>query len=459
MAWARVTPAPAQRVPGAQARLLPLGMLLLLLPAVVLLAGDRGSVVSYRGELSEVAADAKRAGKMARYHLQDVSAAGRAALLHSVRTQLAEEVPITPGAAQTSEKVQLSMFMESRCPGCRHWSTTVLKEVLESPGMADIVDFHAVAWGWGTVLEAPTAAQMARNDTSGNKVNTTGSLLSLLQSLGSPDAKAGPPFRFKCQHGWTECQGNALEACLQDVAPETSKFFPMFDCIESRTCAEGMKVPECMGTAVEVAHGCFEEHGQGVDGHAVLECFNGKRAQELMLINDMKTIAAKPQWVPWFTIENEQLVSQELIDKNDTLAFKSQLLMPKKICDLYAAKSGKPPPAVCSTFPATLDEIDSSPLSAEAMQKKYPPTNFTKLIAEQAERKQLAAQQQQQRLAWEMQAARNQVMRRQEEQEIMDEQRDRMEQKRREMRAEQLQGKTHESSSIGSWVSSIWKQI
>ena len=44
-------------------------------------------------------------------------------------------------------------------------------------------------------------------------------------------------------------------------------------------------------------------------------------------------------------------------------------------------------------------------------------------------------------------------------QEIMDEQRDRMEQKRREMRAEQLQGKTHESSSIGSWVSSIWKQI
>ena len=467
--WSRVRPA-VSAVQREKARWLPLGLLLLLVPAVVLLAGDnRGGAPAVPGELLAAAgahaAAVKRKGSMARYHLQDVSAAGRAALLHSARTQLAEEVPVPPPGErpETNEKVHVSMYMESRCPGCRHWSTTVLKEVFEAPGMADIVDFHAVAWGWGQVVEAPTAAQMARNETAGNRVNTTVSLLSLLQSLGSADTSETAPFRFSCQHGWSECQGNALEACLQDVAPETARFFPVFDCIESRTCAEGMKVPSCVGTPTEVAQTCFEEHGHNVDGHAVLACFNGPRAQELMLINDMKTLAAKPQWVPWFTIDNEPLVAQALIDKNDTLAFKSQMLLPKKICDLYAAKSGKAPPAVCATFPATIDEIDSSRLSADALQKKYPPSNFTSLIAELAERKQLAQQQQQQRLAWEMQAARNQAFRQQEEQEIMQEQRHALEQKRREVRAEQeaehRQAKTHHTSSVGSWISSIFSKI
>ena len=174
-----VTPVSAAQ--REKARWLPLGLLLLLVPAVVLLAGDnRGGAPAAPGELLAAAgaraAAVERRGSMARYHLQDVSADGRAALLHSARTQLAEEVPVVPPPGErpeTNEKVHVSMYMESRCPGCRHWSTTVLKEVLAAPGMADIVDFHAIAWGWGAVVEAPTAAQMARNETAGNKVNTT----------------------------------------------------------------------------------------------------------------------------------------------------------------------------------------------------------------------------------------------------------------------------------------------
>ncbi len=65
---ARLTPAPPQRAPGAQARWLSLGMLLLLVPAVVLLAGDHGSVVSHSGMLS-VGTDAKRADNMAPFFI------------------------------------------------------------------------------------------------------------------------------------------------------------------------------------------------------------------------------------------------------------------------------------------------------------------------------------------------------------------------------------------------------
>ena len=66
-------------------------------------------------------------------------------------------------------------------------------------------------------------------------------------------------------------------------------------------------------------------------------------------------------------------------------------------------------------------------------------------------------------MAQEMQAARNQAFRQQEEQEIMQEQRHALEQKRREVRAEQeaehRQAKTHHTSSVGSWISSIFSKI
>ena len=73
------------------------------------------------------------------------------------------------------------------------------------------------------------------------RINTTSALLSLLQKLGASYAgSAGgnpQPFTFSCQHGWGECMGNALEACIQDVQPDYTKFLPVFDCIESRSCA------------------------------------------------------------------------------------------------------------------------------------------------------------------------------------------------------------------------------
>ena len=92
--------------------------------------------------------------------VQELSAQSKAALRNNVKTQfawqLAEKPPEPKPAVYGSgsnDKVKLTMFMESKCPGCRHFSTTTLKELLETPGMTDIVDFHAVTWGWaGTVV-------------------------------------------------------------------------------------------------------------------------------------------------------------------------------------------------------------------------------------------------------------------------------------------------------------------
>lgn len=319
--------------------------------------------------------------------------------------------------------------------------------------MTDIVDFHAVTWGWAEVNEAPTPSQLARNITTGNIVNMTEPLLSLLQKLGSPSGDV-PPFQFMCQHGFAECQGNALEACLQDVEPDTAKFFPVLDCIESRTCAEGMKPPACVGTPPEVAGACFKSYGPEVNAAKVLECYNSRRAQQLLVINDMETLDAQPQWVPWFTLDGKALVTKEQIDQNSTLAFKSQSLMGSKICQLYVEKTGRTPPAACATFPKTLAEL---PSEAE-LDKKFPPTNFTDLIAEMAEQKELAVKREQQGLAWQMQAARNAMMARQERaMEVHEEQQARVQQMRA---ADAARGAGPSAGQggggDGSWLAGSW---
>ena len=408
----------------------------------------------------------------ARGLVQAVNAEGMRTVLHNVKaarttqlkylhvgTKLAEQA----AAAEDSEKVKVTMFMESRCPGCRHFSLTTLKELLQTPGMDKIVDFHAVSWGWARVLTPPTPEQIQKNDTHGNIVNETLPLLSLLRAVSDPfNKEKTPPFSFTCQHGFSECQGNAIEACLQDVAPAYPTFFPVLDCIEARTCAEGMKPPACVGSPPEVAGGCFDEFGEG--GHAmaeaVMQCYNGPRAQELLLMNDLETAAADPQWVPWFTLDGRPIVSKEDIESNSTLAFRSQQLMGAKICDLYVKKTGKTPPAACTTFPQTVDEL---PSQAE-LDKKFPETNFTSLIAHIRQEKQEMRQRAQQNLAWQMQAARNYAMRQQEQQMQAHEEREEQQQRMREQSYAELGGKRlvhkkavgwKETASGHSWWSLI----
>lgn len=311
--WSRVTPA-GKHTKGGRRLIMWVSAVLLVLAVIMLMQSrPEASHASMEAKLANFDAAASRRPHVVKAAadtgmIQHISAKSKMALMHNVKvaTMLKkknqQDYPVNEPLS--SDKIELRMFMESKCPGCRHFSTTYLKELMGTPGFTDIVSFQAVPWGWGTVVEAPTAAQIKNNETKGNKVNSTVALLSLLQGLGSLEQQT-PPFSMACQHGWEECQGNAMEACVQDVEPDTTKFFPVFDCIESRSCAEGMKPPMCVGPPVKVAGGCFEEFGAKLHLNvpAIIQCYNSPRAQELMLINDMQTLEAKPQWVPWFTGE------------------------------------------------------------------------------------------------------------------------------------------------------------
>ena len=276
---------------------------------------------------------------------------------------------------------------QSKCPACRKFSTTYVKQILESPGVGDVVDFQYVSWGWGVIEEAPSEHQLELNpkaDFSDNVLNHTSQLTPVLHELQHPAKAAGPgevpplapELLFQCQHGFEECEGNAWEACLQDIAPRHQEFFPVFDCVEARSCPEGVRPPECVGTPAAVMQGCLEEHGRHINSPELLKCFHGKRMRELLVMNDIATLKAEPQWVPWFTVDGVNLV-QDPDNENTTASFREQFLLGKKICDAYVAKTGKEAPPACATFPQNDEEVGVDPWA------RFPKFNFTTFIAEQ----------------------------------------------------------------------------
>ncbi|EKX48049.1 hypothetical protein GUITHDRAFT_106130 [Guillardia theta CCMP2712] len=55
-------------------------------------------------------------------------------------------------SVREDEKVKVRLYMESQCPACKKYSTTYIKQLLETPGVKDIVDFKFVPWGNGKIL-------------------------------------------------------------------------------------------------------------------------------------------------------------------------------------------------------------------------------------------------------------------------------------------------------------------
>jgi hypothetical protein len=194
---------------------------------------------------------------------------------------------MSTGPDVNKDKVLVKLYMESQCPACRKFSTTYLKDIVEAPGMSDIMDLEYVPFGYGKVLRGEGGKD--------NWLNHTSQLLPLLQQMTEP-WKPKPEFKIMCQHGVDECYGNALESCLQDVQPDMKINFPVFDCIEHRGCAEGMKPPDCVASPSDVGKMCVMEKGQGkIDVPQLLQCIRGSRAQELMVMNDVATLNANIQ--------------------------------------------------------------------------------------------------------------------------------------------------------------------
>ncbi|XP_028284441.1 gamma-interferon-inducible lysosomal thiol reductase [Parambassis ranga] len=182
---------------------------------------------------------------------------------------------------QTADPIQVGLYYESLCPGCRMFLTEMLFPTWLMLG--DIMSVTLVPYG---------------------------------NAQEKPD---GSKYIFECQHGAQECLGNTIETCLLNM---TNMAFPIIFCMESSS--------DVIGSAKT----CASLYSPELDWGKVMKCVNGDAGNQLMHQNALETAALKPphQYVPWITINGEH--TEDLQDK-------AMASLYNLVCSMY--KGTKPP--------------------------------------------------------------------------------------------------------------------
>jgi interferon gamma-inducible protein 30 len=196
---------------------------------------------------------------------------------------------ISPSTAQKADPVDITLYYESLCPGCRYFINHQYYRAFKSIG--NIMNVGLVPYG--------------------NAEEKT---------------KAGK-WVFSCQHGKEECIGNLIETCAIHFYPNTSNFFPFIHCIESSS-----KIPRV------VAPSCAQKFK--LNYSKIESCANGDLGNSLEHEMALKTEALKPDhtYVPWITLNG---VHTEEIEN------KAESDLVKLVCNTY---KGSPKPQACEEY-------------------------------------------------------------------------------------------------------------
>ena len=99
--------------------------------------------------------------------------------------------------AAFAQKVQVELYYESQCPGCRSTITGSFAKAFAHTDLLDMADVRMYPYG--------NAHEYANGDS----------------------------WIFSCQHGPSECEYNMIEVCGQHYITEPYQQFNFIDCIET----------------------------------------------------------------------------------------------------------------------------------------------------------------------------------------------------------------------------------
>ncbi|KAM3866006.1 gamma-interferon-inducible lysosomal thiol reductase-like [Diretmus argenteus] len=156
---------------------------------------------------------------------------------------------------QNVEPVELELYYESLCPGCRGFLTQML-----FPTWIMLNDIFKVT----------------------------------LVPFGNADEKFdGKKYVFKCQHGEQECLGNMIETCVMNMTGEVA--FQIIYCMEAST------------NVVKAAKSCVDLFAPSVSWDSIMTCVKGDLGNQLMHQNALKTTALNPphEYVPWIIVNGQ----------------------------------------------------------------------------------------------------------------------------------------------------------
>ncbi|KAL0966652.1 hypothetical protein UPYG_G00297890 [Umbra pygmaea] len=150
--------------------------------------------------------------------------------------------------------VQVDLYFESLCPGCREFLTTQLLPTWVM--LNDIMTVNLVPFG------------------------------------NAQETAKGKQYTFTCQHGEEECLGNMIETCILNASANP---FQIIYCMEASS------------NVVKAGQACVELFDPTIKWDSIMSCVKGDLGNQLMHQNALKTGALKPphQYVPWIVINGE----------------------------------------------------------------------------------------------------------------------------------------------------------
>jgi len=162
------------------------------------------------------------------------------------------------------DKVDIALYMESLCPGCRIYTDLVLVSLMEIPEFSDMVDLRVVPYGNGQL--------------KGEEI--------------------------VCQHGMDECIGNTVISCMQEHYPVTDADPKGF--LDSLRCLVDVNNPDMPEIA---APRCSEKGGLSYD--IVRECAYGEEGKKLSLAAARETEGLVPphKYSPWVTMNGRPVLN------------------------------------------------------------------------------------------------------------------------------------------------------
>ncbi|KAF8006073.1 hypothetical protein BT93_K0388 [Corymbia citriodora subsp. variegata] len=190
----------------------------------------------------------------------------------------------SPSLSADGEKVKLSLYYESLCPGSADFIANHLVKAFEND-LINIIDLNIVPWG------------NAQID------NRTGA--------------------FICQHGEDECYLNTIQACAIEVWSDLERHFNFIRCVEGNVSEGGLQSWKVSAAyqeessssnvaASKVWESCAEE--LKLEEAGIYMCYTSGRGRELELQYKTETDQLIPshQYTPWVTVNDKPLYDEFL---------------------------------------------------------------------------------------------------------------------------------------------------
>uniref|UniRef100_A0A8C8HM37 Gamma-interferon-inducible lysosomal thiol reductase n=1 Tax=Oncorhynchus tshawytscha TaxID=74940 RepID=A0A8C8HM37_ONCTS len=186
------------------------------------------------------------------------------------------------------QPVQVELYFESLCPGCRLFLTSQLFPTWTM--LQDIMSVTLVPYG------------------------------------NAHESFDGKQYQFTCQHGEEECLGNMIETCILNATG--SKAFQIVYCMEAST------------DVIKAGEKCVALYDPNTKWDSIMTCVKGDQGNQLMHQNAVKTGALKPahDYVPWIVINGEH---------TDDLQKKATSSLFTLICSMWKG----PKPEACGAAP------------------------------------------------------------------------------------------------------------